>query len=646
MAPPHRSPGVSRSSLDEASQPGERAGNVCHCRSRCRFLAPTYIPYVRFSESAPIDGVRLPASTYAEQMVSVLYDQPPGEPRDGGSSRVRSGSVRTGDSTTVEKFLRRLLSAGTVTGAAQAAVDTAREALSADVSWSGVISGNYLTMAAYSGLRTAEMPAYWRLEVGQGIGGRVAKEARTIACRDYRRDPRRVPVMKNVIDHEGIRGGACAPLLAGSEVLGVLYACQRHPRNWTSAELHLLTDIARDTGTVLEQIRERHKQQQRAEIAERAAQETTRTVDVVGAIAMSLARTEDIGVGIGVLAHHLGLRVELLEPGGEVLCKAPPGDGRGEKLQLQITVGDEPLGSLQISGGREPTTAERELVTLSADVIALQLLRERAALRAESRVHSEFLDDLLEGRLVDRPAMLARAALLGLDLKVPRHVACIGLRLPLDAGSGDSPPAVTRQLFSKVERKVQGHSPRSTVIPRGGDVVVLLEARATDPEQVHRLLREVLGDTGATGGDLVAGLGRMCLGLADYADSYAEAALALDIARRRSKTGEVLSQADLGLYGLLAKAPTRQSLESVVANALGPLIEADAASGSEYVKTLHAYLDADRHLEHTAAALHVHPNTVRYRLTKAQDMLGVDLRDVDDRFLLELALRVQASLER
>jgi hypothetical protein len=52
-----------------------------------------------------------------------------------------------------EEYLRRLLLASTVSAAAQAAVDTVREALHAEVGWSGVISGDCLTMAAYSGLR-------------------------------------------------------------------------------------------------------------------------------------------------------------------------------------------------------------------------------------------------------------------------------------------------------------------------------------------------------------------------------------------------------------------------------------------------------------------------------------------------------------
>jgi purine catabolism regulator len=43
--------------------------------------------------------------------------------------------------------------------------------------------------------------------------------------------------------------------------------------------------------------------------------------------------------------------------------------------------------------------------------------------------------------------------------------------------------------------------------------------------------------------------------------------------------------------------------------------------------------------------LHVHVNTLRYRLGKIQELLGVDLHDVDARFVLELALRVHAILE-
>ncbi|MDN5856061.1 MAG: helix-turn-helix domain-containing protein, partial [Actinomycetia bacterium] len=150
--------------------------------------------------------------------------------------------------------------------------------------------------------------------------------------------------------------------------------------------------------------------------------------------------------------------------------------------------------------------------------------------------------------------------------------------------------------------------------------------------------------TGVTGG-LAAGVGRLYTGLDDYVDSYAEAALDLDLARRRRATGVVLTSRDLGLYSLLGRGSTRQTMQEMVERVLGPLLAADAEGGPEYVKTMHAYVTNDRHLERSAAALHVHPNTVRYRIGRVQELCQVNLRDPDDRFLLELALRVQVALQ-
>lgn len=568
----------------------------------------------------------------------------------GPETNGRTSAKRDPRSGLLEDFLCRLVAASTVSAVTQAAVDATRDALSAEVSWSGIISGDFLTLAAYGGLRTAEMPALWRLQIGQGVGGRVAKEGRTIVTRDYRRDPRRVPVMKRIIDDEGIRSAVCAPVVAGSDVLGVLYAAHRSVRDWTPAEVRLVSDIARDTGVALARLRESHTTGLRAEEAETTARAANDSLDVVRAMATSLASTEDIGAGLDVLAQHLGMRIELLDIGGELVRDAPrnahaahraTGD---EPVQQHVKVGEEPLGTIQIRGQRELTQSERDLTELCTHLITLQLLRERAALQTELRVHSEFLGDLLEGDLDDRHGILARAALLGVDLKKPRYVVCVGTRPPHTDGA--DPPKTTRRSFNQVERAVRQPFPGSVVVPRDGDMVVLLEPGSAEFNQVRQDLKNILSTSaGDSSTDLAAGIGRMCLNLDDYADSYAEAALALDLARRRYQAGEILTPADLGFYGLFARGSTRQSLESMVANALGPILDVDANKNTEYVKTLDAYLASDRHRERTASDLHVHPNTVRYRITQIQEMLGVSLRDVDNRFLLELALRARAALE-
>jgi sugar diacid utilization regulator/putative methionine-R-sulfoxide reductase with GAF domain len=544
----------------------------------------------------------------------------------------------------MECFLRHLLSATTVSAAAQAAVDTVRETMSADISWCGITDDGVLTMGAHSGLRTTEMMSAWSLKVGEGIGGRTAKEGRVHWVRDYRKDPRRVPVMKSVIDQEDIRGAICAPLTSGADVLGVIYAAQRGLRDWTPEETQLISGIGRDTGVALGNIMRRQRERTEADDTRRAVQEANRTVEAITAMATSLGHTDDIGAGIGVLAHRLGLTLDLVDVSGEVLRTAPPTADAEEPVRWELPIGDYPLGVLRIRGHRMLSTAEKDLVAIGTDLISLQLMRARASLHAELRLRSEFLNDLLVGPVEDRQGCRERAALLGIDLGTPRYVACIGVH-----GTGKSAGRVrimTRSSFDAVERRIRSHFPGSIIIRRGGGAVALLPPGDADLQKVRSLLRNAAGDGAPAEPGLAAGIGRLCVGLDDYASSHTEACLGLDIARQRPRAGEVISAGDLGLYGLLARGSAHGSLESIVENALGPLLEADADGGSEYVKTLDAYLASDRHLERTAATLHVHVNTVRYRLAKVQEKLGVDLHDVDTRFLLELALRVQAALNR
>jgi len=69
---------------------------------------------------------------------------------------------------------------------------------------------------------------------------------------------------------------------------------------------------------------------------------------------------------------------------------------------------------------------------------------------------------------------------------------------------------------------------------------------------------------------------------------------------------------------------------------LAPL--ADDRSG-RLLATLEAWLAAHGHHPTVAAELHVHPQTVRYRLARVRERLGSALEDPEQRFALQIALR-------
>ncbi|MFD3477560.1 PucR family transcriptional regulator [Streptomyces sp. NPDC058695] len=57
--------------------------------------------------------------------------------------------------------------------------------------------------------------------------------------------------------------------------------------------------------------------------------------------------------------------------------------------------------------------------------------------------------------------------------------------------------------------------------------------------------------------------------------------------------------------------------------------EMDKQSGTDYFRTLQVYVDSNRNIAATAAALGVHPNTARYRVEKIQTTFNLDLADLD-----------------
>ncbi len=79
---------------------------------------------------------------------------------------------------------------------------------------------------------------------------------------------------------------------------------------------------------------------------------------------------------------------------------------------------------------------------------------------------------------------------------------------------------------------------------------------------------------------------------------------------------------------------------------LAPLEALPAADRDRLLETLTAWLDHQRHTPRVAAQLHVHPQTVRYRLGKVRELLGDALDTAEQRFELELALRVRRALSQ
>lgn len=130
--------------------------------------------------------------------------------------------------------------------------------------------------------------------------------------------------------------------------------------------------------------------------------------------------------------------------------------------------------------------------------------------------------------------------------------------------------------------------------------------------------------------------------LPQIADSLRCAARALSLMRRGILPGDgVLRCADhLSTLVLYADEPLIRALSS---RALAPLAQVPGPQRDRLAETLLAWLQSESSVGVTAARLHVHPQTVRYRMRQLEKVFGEALRDAEARFELEMALRANVA---
>jgi hypothetical protein len=174
----------------------------------------------------------------------------------------------------------------------------------------------------------------------------------------------------------------------------------------------------------------------------------------------------------------------------------------------------------------------------------------------------------------------------------------------------------------------------------GGGVIAAAEgalaiAWVPDPQAPGRRaqLESGLDAVPAALGPAVA-LGRAPLSLA-----RARAAHALVLDGVVDRGGLVV--ADEHLPALLLHGGDRSLAADLAAGALAPLDELRPGPRGRLRATLRAWLDNPGQVTRVAGELHVHPQTVRYRVAQLRELFGDRLEDPDARFELALALRAE-----
>lgn len=181
----------------------------------------------------------------------------------------------------------------------------------------------------------------------------------------------------------------------------------------------------------------------------------------------------------------------------------------------------------------------------------------------------------------------------------------------------------------------------SVTAPLDTGALALFAADRADLAGLEALLRRVLEDVERGMG----GLG-LVFGLSDTSDATGlrgaveEARYARDLAGHRSARCGLATADELASHQVLLASVPDELRHSYHRRLLAKLIDYDRAHQSDLVHTLWAFLESSGSWSRCAKELHVHVNTLRYRIRRVEDITGRDLADFAVRVDFYLALQL------
>ena len=369
-------------------------------------------------------------------------------------------------------------------------------------------------------------------------------------------------------------------------------------------------------------------------------------------IAAEVARVLDVGVAVTstdgrVRAHAIGedhesllAGLDLLDPTGRIRVERIDGTD-GVAHVSRVAAGGTDLARL-VCVRPDGAWSDDDVHALerAAAVAALLITREEAVTAVENKYQGDFLRDLLLRRAADPAYVAEHAATFGWDLARPVVVVVAELD-PSDETVSSAQRRQWQERFSAAWRQVaETVAPNIPTVDFSSEVVTLLPV---GEDAVTRAVQAVAGDKGGGRRSFSVGVSRVAETLDRLPEAYAQARRAVEVGRRVRGSGSTTFFDQLGLHRLIALIPDgpegNGELASFVRDVLGPLAE-DTTEAGDLRETLQVLLDTNFNVAEAARVQFFHYNTMRYRVSKLERLLGPLSSDPHLRLDVAVALRV------
>ncbi|GAA1236016.1 DNA-binding PucR family transcriptional regulator [Microbacterium phyllosphaerae] len=304
------------------------------------------------------------------------------------------------------------------------------------------------------------------------------------------------------------------------------------------------------------------------------------------------------------------------------------------RVGIAVRASGELLGSLWVIQVDPSLSARTQRLLEEMEPIAAQhLLRAREDAADRDQRNSSLLRTLLED---ERHARSAASQLL-----IRPEAGCTIVCFRVDTFDGVDAMRGLHRLLHLATSVSSAAFPGSHSAVIGTQVVTLIPGSIA--ARAHTFAHSVIRTDAA----LLAGIGTRAYDINGIARSHREAGATAGVLMASPISGDRHRQVRIATFhemrdrlAILQVTDLIEGLDAAVGDSASILAEHDAAQGTDLSRTMRIYLDHLGSVRETATALHVHQNTVRYRLDVVRNDLGIDLDSPDTRLWLWLRLSV------
>jgi purine catabolism regulator len=291
--------------------------------------------------------------------------------------------------------------------------------------------------------------------------------------------------------------------------------------------------------------------------------------------------------------------------------------GQWHALATPVSSRRGPGGWLAVASQRTPPSKRlaRQAARATAPLLAALTRIEAAARQQQDAIRAALLDEMLRPqRHRDGATITARAASLGIDFAIPARLVLIDKR--------------PDEAFARFTQALTDHGLAQLTTRRSGAVAALVQAAQVD-------LRAVLAQLIRGLPDVVVGVGRPASDPDAVLESYRDARIAVHVLDRGSRE-RILEFEDFDLVTLMIGEARPERIQPKVDEIMDVL-----RRSAPLHQAVGAYFAHGLDVMRAANAMHIHHNTLRYRLGRVEEALGRPLKDPATIALLYIALAAE-----